>query len=82
MIVQHGRIRGAEPAVPSAVGYRNRRRWQRCWLYDRGRVIGFLLGKTGDGGRVMYRAVVIGANSDGLSGVASKDDQCGFGVGT
>jgi hypothetical protein len=29
----------------------------------------------------MYRAVVIGANGDGLSGMASKDDQCGFGVG-
>jgi hypothetical protein len=25
-----------------------------CWLHDGGRVIGFLLGKTGGGGRVMY----------------------------
>jgi hypothetical protein len=29
----------------------------------------------------VYRAVVIGANGDGLSGMASKDDQCGFGAG-
>lgn len=52
-----------------------------CWLHDRGRVIGLLLGKTGGGGGVMQRAMTIGANGDGLSGMASKDDQCGFGVG-
>jgi hypothetical protein len=29
----------------------------------------------------MHRAIVIGANDDRLSSVASEDDQCGFGVG-
>ena len=29
----------------------------------------------------MHRAFVVGANGDGLSGMASKDNQCGFGVG-
>jgi hypothetical protein len=41
---------------------------------------GFLLGKTGGSGGVMYRAVVIGADGDGLSGMASKSSLSPTGV--
>ena len=51
-----------------------------CWLHHRGRVLGFLSGKTGRSVWIMNRAVVVGANGDGLSSISSEGDQCGFGI--
>jgi len=52
-----------------------------CWLHDRDGVLCFLSGKPGGGSGIMHRAMAIGANGDGLSGISSEDNQCGLRVG-
>jgi hypothetical protein len=52
-----------------------------CFLHDGCGLVGFLLGEASGRGSVMHRAFAVGANSDGVSGMASEDDQGGLGVG-